>query len=57
MYMATTKLFGNRRKRGQRMSTGKGWRLVKGKRVFKASLISTGWVGDERVALFRVLLP
>jgi hypothetical protein len=43
-------------KRGVRMTTGKGWRLVgPGKQAFKASLLKRMVIGGESVAIFRVL--
>lgn len=51
-----TKVAGVAVKRGVRMSTGKGWRLVgPGKQAFKASLLRRIVVGGESVAIFRVL--
>ncbi len=43
--------------RGEKIRTGKGWRLVSpGKgRGFKATLITTIQAGGEKVAIFRVL--
>jgi hypothetical protein len=51
----TTKLLGVRTKRGEKMKQGKGWRLVRGKLAFKATLVRRFKVGDETVAVFRVL--
>jgi hypothetical protein len=43
-------------KRGERMATGKGWRLVgPGKKAFKASLLKRLDIGGESIAIFRVL--
>ncbi len=44
-------------RRGKQLSKGKGWRLVApgGKRALKASLLKNLNVGDERLAIFRVL--
>jgi hypothetical protein len=51
-----TKVVGVTVKRGMRMTTGKGWRLVgPGKQAFKASLLKRFDVGGESVAIFRVL--
>jgi hypothetical protein len=51
-----TKVVGMTVKRGVRMTTGKGWRLVgPGKQAFKASLLKRLEVGGESVAIFRVL--
>jgi hypothetical protein len=43
-------------RRGKKMSTGKGWRLVApgGKRGLKAALLKKLRVGGERIAIFRV---
>ena len=51
----TTNLLGVKTKRGEKMKQGKGWRLVRGKLAFKATLIRRFNVGDENVAVFRVL--
>jgi hypothetical protein len=42
-------------KRGTKMPTGKGWRLVtpSKNRAFKASLLKRLNVGGERLAIFR----
>jgi hypothetical protein len=48
---------GQRAKRGERMTKGKGWRLavVKGdKRVFVGTLLETINLGDKRIAIFSV---
>ena len=37
------------------MRQGKGWRFVHGKITFEATLIKRFNVGDESVAIFRVL--
>jgi hypothetical protein len=51
-----TKLLGVTTKRGEKMRQGKGWRLVsQGGTAFKATLIRRFKVGDENVAVFRVL--
>ncbi len=44
-------------KRGNHLPTGKGWRLLRSKetRAFKASLLKTLKVGDERLAIFRIV--
>ena len=43
-------------RRGERMSTGKGWRLVNQNKTrgFKARLITTIKTGDDRLAIFKV---
>jgi hypothetical protein len=43
-------------RRGERMSKGKGWRLVNQKksRAFKARLVTTMKEGQVRLAVFRV---
>ncbi len=44
--------------RGQRMRQGKGWRLIgpePGRKAFKATLLKRINIGDESVAIFRVL--
>ena len=48
---------GEKAKRGERMTKGKGWRLAvtKGKkRVFVATLLETINLGDKRLAIFSV---
>jgi len=58
--MGRTRLLGKTLRRGEKLTPrGKGWRLVSPgrKRAFKATLIGNFSVGDERVALFRVLIP
>lgn len=47
---------GKRGKRGKRISTGRGWRLirVRGNKQFVASLLKTVNVGSERIAIFRL---
>jgi len=51
-----TKLLGVQTPRGEKMRKGKGWRLVSpGRRTFKAVLITRHNIGDESVAIFRVL--
>ena len=43
-------------KRGERMKKGKGWKLIApGEQAFKASLIQRLDIGDESIAIFRVL--
>jgi hypothetical protein len=39
------------------MPTGKGWRLVtpSNRKALKAALITTLKVGDERLAIFRIV--
>ena len=54
--MAKTRLLGVKAPRGEKMSTGKGWRLVSpSERVFKAVLVKRFNIGTESVAIFRVL--
>jgi hypothetical protein len=47
---------GKRAKRGERMTSGKGWRLlkVKGKKVFVGTLLDTINLGSKRIAIFSV---
>lgn len=47
---------GKRAKRGERMTSGKGWRLlkVKGKKVFVGTLLDTFNFGKKRIAIFSV---
>jgi hypothetical protein len=48
---------GQRAKRGERMTRGKGWRLIatKGKRrVFVGTLLETINLGSKRLAIFSV---
>ena len=42
--------------RGKKMPKGKGWRITnpKDSRRFKATLIKTFKIGEERIAIFRV---
>ena len=50
-------IHGNKARRGERMTKGKGWRLatVQGrKRVFVGTLLSTHNLGSKRVAIFSV---
>lgn len=52
----TTRVGDTRLPRGERMSTGKGWRLVgPGKKSFKAALLKKIKIGGETLAIFRVL--
>jgi hypothetical protein len=56
--MATRKttVAGVKVNRGERMVTGKGWKLVApGGRAFKATLVRRFGIGVESVAVFRVL--
>ena len=57
-YMAAgITIHGDKAKRGERMTKGKGWRLatVKGrKRVFVGTLLGTHNFGDKRIAIFSV---
>lgn len=51
------KILGQRARRGERMTRGKGWRLAmeKGrKRVFVGTLLETINLGDRRLAIFSV---
>jgi hypothetical protein len=43
--------------RGQKMKTGKGWRLISpgDSRRFKATLVTRFDAGDESIAIFKVL--
>jgi hypothetical protein len=51
-----TEILGVKAKRGVAMKSGRGWRLISpGEMVFKASLVKHLRIGDETVALFRVL--
>ncbi len=55
-----TTVAGARIPRGEKMRSGKGWRLIApkpGQKAFKASLLKKLDVGGERLAIFRVLLP
>lgn len=47
---------GKKAKRGERMSKGKGWRLVKakGRKVFVGTLLETLYLGRKRIAIFSV---
>jgi len=47
---------GERAKRGERMTSGKGWRLVKvkGRKVFVGTLLETIHLGGKRIAIFSV---
>jgi hypothetical protein len=44
-------------KRGNHLSTGKGWRLLRKNetRGFKASLLKTLRISGERLAIFRIV--
>jgi hypothetical protein len=51
------KIMGQKARRGDRMTKGKGWRLAvqKGKtRVFVATLLETINMGNKRLAIFSV---
>ncbi len=55
--MAEITIHGERAKKGERMTKGKGWRLaaVKGrKRVFVGTLLDTINLGKKRLAIFSV---
>ena len=41
-------------KPGARMTSGRGWQLVKNGRIFTGTLIETVNAGDVRVAIFKV---
>jgi hypothetical protein len=47
---------GKRGTRGKRITTGRGWRLVKvrGNKQFVGSLLKTLKVGGETIVIFRV---
>lgn len=47
---------GERAKRGEGMTSGKGWRLVKlkGKKVFVGTLLETINIGGKQIAIFSV---
>jgi hypothetical protein len=47
---------GKKAKRGERMTHGKGWRLVKwkGRKVFVGTLLETINIGGKRIAIFSV---
>ncbi len=50
-------IHGEKAKKGERMTKGKGWRIVavKGrKRVFTATLLETVNAGSVRIAIFSV---
>ena len=56
MAVRKTRVAGVTVKRGERMTTGKGWKLVGlNGRAFKASLLKRLDIGDESIAIFRVL--
>ena len=51
------RILGQKARRGERMTKGKGWRLAmeKGrKRVFIGTLLETINLGDSRLAIFSV---
>jgi hypothetical protein len=53
-----TTIAGTKVERGEKMRTGKGWRLIApepGNKAFKASLLKKFAVAGERLAIFRVL--
>jgi hypothetical protein len=50
----TVTIAGQKAKRGERMHSGKGWRLAKGKRVFVGTLLDTFNLGAKRIAIFSV---
>ena len=53
----TVTLTGERARRGERMTSGAGWHLIRKKgrkRVFLGSLIDTVNAGNVRLAIFRV---
>jgi hypothetical protein len=47
---------GKRGTRGKRITTGRGWRLirVRGNKQFVGSLLKTVKVGSEQIAIFRL---
>jgi hypothetical protein len=47
---------GKKATRGEKMTRGKGWRLVKvkGKKVFVGTLLETINMGAKRIAIFSV---
>lgn len=50
-------LEGTRPRRGERMTVGRGWRLVATKgvrRIFSGTLVDTINVGSTRLAIFKV---
>ena len=54
---AQIKIMGQRARKGERMTKGKGWRLAmeKGrKRVFVGTLLATINFEDKRIAIFSV---
>lgn len=54
---AQIRILGQKARRGERMTKGKGWRLAmeKGrKRVFIGTLLETINLGDRRLAIFSV---
>ena len=56
--MATkgTTVLGVKAPRGEKMRSGKGWRLISPTdRVFKAALLKRLSIGTESVAIFKVL--
>jgi len=56
MAKKTTKVAGVKVARGEKMKTGKGWRLVSPTgRALKATLAKRFMIGDESIAIFRVL--
>ena len=52
----TASVIGVRAPRGEKMRPGKGWRLSSpGEKVFKATLIKRFNIGQESVAVFRIV--
>ncbi len=54
---AQVRMFGQKARRGERMTKGKGWRLAMGKRrkqVFVGTLLDIINLGDRRLAVFSV---
>jgi hypothetical protein len=47
---------GRKARRGERMMSGKGWRLVRvrGRKVFVGTLLDTINLGSKRIAIFSV---
>jgi hypothetical protein len=54
----TITVAGNMVSQGERMRTGKGWRLVgPNDRSFKATLIVRKKIGKEDLVIFRLVVP
>jgi hypothetical protein len=50
----TVTIKGQKARRGERMRSGKGWRLAKGRLVFVGTLLDTFNLGSKRIAIFSV---